>query len=112
MNPHELLQSLGDRFATAAGVKTIYGEPVTLGDRTVIPVAQVRYGFGGGTGKTDEGGGGGGGGMIATPAGALEISAGSTRFVEFGDQRKLIAAVAAGFALGVLLVSLFTGKRD
>jgi uncharacterized spore protein YtfJ len=28
-----------------------YGDPVVVGDRTVIPIAQVRYGFGGGGGQ-------------------------------------------------------------
>ena len=113
MSVQELLQTLGDRFATSASVKLVYGEPVTVGDRTVIPVATVRYGFGGGLGKNEEGGsgGGGGGGLNAQPAGALEITPGGARFIPFEDKRKLAAAVAAGFALGVLIVSLTTPKR-
>lgn len=112
MSLHELLQTIGDRFATNAGAKLIYGDPVTVGDRTVIPVASVRYGFGGGVGKTEEGGGGGGGGVVAHPAGALEISPAGARFIEFEDKRKLAAAVAAGFALGILIASLIAPKRS
>jgi uncharacterized spore protein YtfJ len=112
MSIHELLHTIGDRFASNASVKLVYGEPVTVGDRTVIPVASVRYGFGGGVGKTDEGGGGGGGGLVAQPAGALEITPGGTRFIEFEDKRKLAAALAAGVALGVLIASLTTPKRS
>jgi uncharacterized spore protein YtfJ len=112
MNLDELFKNISDRVAGTASVKSIYGDPVTVGDRTVIPVVRVRYGFGGGVGKTDEGGGGAGGGVVAQPAGALEITPAGTRFIEFEDKRKLAAALAAGFALGVLIVSLTTSKRE
>jgi uncharacterized spore protein YtfJ len=112
MNVHEILKTMSDSFAASASVKNVYGEPVTVGGRTVIPMAQVRYGFGGGGGKKDESdGGGGGGGMIAKPAGVMEITSEGTRFVAFDDKRKLIAALAAGFALGALIVTLTRPKR-
>jgi uncharacterized spore protein YtfJ len=113
MSIHELLQTLGDRFATTASVKQIYGEPVTVGSRTVIPVARIRYGFGGGAGRKreDEEGGGGGGGVVAVPAGALEITPEGTRFIPFDDKRTIGAALAVGFVLGALIVSLTTSKR-
>jgi uncharacterized spore protein YtfJ len=108
MNAHELLQTMSDSFAASASVKNVYGEPVTVGNRTVIPAAQFRYGFGGGGGKKkdESDGGGGGGGMIAKPTGVLEITPEGTRFVAFEDKRKLIAALATGFALGALIVTL------
>src|SRR5260370_29517171 len=105
MNLDELFKNISDRVAGTASVKSIYGDPVTVGDRTVIPVVRVRYGFGGGVGKTDEGGGGAGGGVVAQPAGALEITPAGTRFIEFEDKRKLAAVLAAGFALGGLILS-------
>src|SRR5262249_29221556 len=64
MNIHELLQTLSDRIAASASIKNVYGEPVTVGNRTVIPVARVTLGFGGGAGEekgAKEGHGGGGG---------------------------------------------------
>jgi len=45
-----------------AGAKTVYGEPVSVNGKTVLPVATIRYGFGGssgGRGSTWEHGGGG-----------------------------------------------------
>src|SRR5689334_13446538 len=108
MNVHELLNSLGNSFATTANVKNVYGEPVVAGDRTVIPIAEVRYGFGGGGGTKHherEGGGGGGGGVIARPAGALVITPESTHFIAFEDKRKLGIALALGFVLGVFIAS-------
>jgi uncharacterized spore protein YtfJ len=59
---------------------TAHGEPVRVGDRTVIPVAFVTWGAGGGqdgrgkdastTGETSGEASGGGGGGIAIPLGA------------------------------------------
>ena len=107
MNVPELLRSIGDRLATGATVKAVYGEPVSVGERTVIPVARVSYAFGGGgggePGEEAAGGGGGGGGRVsAQPCGALEITPAGTRFVEF-PAVNAIAAVAVGFLVGVVV---------
>jgi uncharacterized spore protein YtfJ len=53
---------------TSLGVKTSYGEPVTLDGVQIIPVALVWFGFGGGGDGNDNGGGGGGG--VSIPIGA------------------------------------------
>jgi uncharacterized spore protein YtfJ len=50
------------------GVSTNYGDPVEVGDNTIIPVSVGWFGFGGG-GDSDENGGGGGGG-VSVPIGA------------------------------------------
>jgi hypothetical protein len=50
------------------GVSTNYGEPVEVGDQTLIPVSVSWFGFGGG--GDDENGGGGGGGGVSAPVGA------------------------------------------
>jgi hypothetical protein len=74
-------------------------------------MAQVRYGFGGGGGAKDASDGGGGGGMIAKPSGVVEITPEGTRFIPFEDKRKFLAALAAGFALGALIVTFTRSKR-
>jgi uncharacterized spore protein YtfJ len=115
MNAQELLKSIAEHVSARASVKNVYGEPVVVGDRTVIPVAHVRYGFGGGSGhpKGDEaaGGGGGGGGVSATPSGALEITPEGTRFIKFHDRRDTRIALALGFVLGAVMVA-FTVDRQ
>jgi hypothetical protein len=50
------------------GVATNYGDPVEVGDDTIIPVSVGWFGFGGGGDGDDNGGGGGGG--VAVPIGA------------------------------------------
>jgi len=42
---------LADRIGARVSVKTVFGEPVERDGITVIPVAKVRWGFGGGAGR-------------------------------------------------------------
>lgn len=120
MNIPQLLQTLAERVSSSASVHNVYGEPVVVGNRTVIPAAQIRYGFGGGGGSKGEveGGGGGGGRVFARPCGALEITPEETRFIPFRDGPEIGAALALGFLLGAAVVGLSgprrskVGKRD
>lgn len=81
---------------TQVGVNSAYGDPVELGDATVMPVACTSYGFGAGEGGAGaegaqgEGSGGGGGG-IAVPVGAYVARDGVTRF-----EPNLIALLVVG----------------
>ena len=111
--PVEILRTLGDRFQTSASVKSVFGDPITVGDKTVIPVARIRYGMGAGGGgisrdgpsasetASGKSGGGGGGGIMATPKGVLEITPAGTRFIAFADRKRLSIAIAGGFLLGM-----------
>lgn len=59
-------------------VASVFGEPMTEGSTTVIPVAALGYGFGFGFGEGQEepkaSGGGGGGGGMASPRGYLHVT--------------------------------------
>lgn len=116
-NVQQLLQSL----IGGASVKTVYGEPVVVGQKTIIPVAKVTLGFGGGFGSghakatgdstdsPDKGqgeGGGGGGSLRVQPIGVIEITAKRTRFRPLGVGRY----VALGIILG-LAISNLTNQR-
>jgi|SRR5690348_12473190 len=46
----DILQQIGESLGSSATVKAVFGEPVHAAGRTVIPVARVAYGFGGGFG--------------------------------------------------------------
>ena len=111
MNIHELLEGVSERVSATASVKNVYGDPVTAGERTVIPVAEIRYAFGGGGGHKDGGGGGGGGRVSARPVGALEVAPGGTRFIAFDDRARMGAALALGFLLGAAVASLSGPQR-
>lgn len=116
MNGGEQLESIIDRIKEHANVETVYGEPIERNGKTVIPVAKVAYGFGGGygsearkepqeDGKDHNGGEGGGvgGGVKATPAGVVEITDYETRFIKFTNIKKLAAIAGLFLVFGYLL---------
>jgi hypothetical protein len=84
-----IFEKLAERVGAHATVKAVFGDPIVRGAKTVIPVAKVRWGFGGGTGTgpTDAAapgatgsGTGAGGGVTAEPVGYLEIDETGTSF--------------------------------
>ena len=117
------VERIAERVGAKASVRAVFGDPIERGDITVIPVARVRWGFGGGAGRgpfavgpgvdpqgsgpggpTDEGlsgaGTGGGGGAIADPIGYLEIGPDGASFIPLGVPMPgpgfLLAAGVAG----------------
>ena len=110
MSSVALLQSLKENILGQAGVKTIYGEPISAQGRTVIPVAKVAYGYGAGAGTGGVGnasaqgeGGGGGCGVRAVPVGVIDVSDQGTVFVPITSRKKIGIAVIAGIGLGIVL---------
>ncbi len=104
------LGALSDRLQAGASVRNVYGDPVELDGRTVIPVARISYGFGAGGrasggkgGGSEPGGSGGGAGLSARPLGVLEIAAGRTRFIPFVDPARLGVSLTIGFLVGLVL---------
>jgi uncharacterized spore protein YtfJ len=84
------LDRLAERVGVSARASAVFGEPVERGDVTVIPVAKVRAGFGGGTGSMPAGdaegeGRGGGGGFMASPLGFIEVSSSGASFRRIED---------------------------
>jgi uncharacterized spore protein YtfJ len=111
--PDRLLERLAELIGAKAGVQTVFGEPVTRDDLTVIPVARVRWGFGGGGGRADgppsgpASGSGGGGGVAADPVGYLEVGPGGATFRPIREPHPspaflLASALAAAIVLRAL----------
>lgn len=101
-----LVESIGERISTSAQAATVYGTPTEREGVTVIPVARVRYGFGGGSGHSEKGeeGAGGGGGLYASPVGYIELKNNSSEFHTIRDPRALVPLVAVGGVVGLLLL--------
>ncbi|MEW5796738.1 MAG: spore germination protein GerW family protein [Candidatus Zixiibacteriota bacterium] len=73
-NVVEILQSVVGELKEMARSQSIVAAPITVGDKTVVPVVRMTVGFGagGGQGEADKKGsgfgGGGGGGVSIEPA--------------------------------------------
>ncbi|WP_431277328.1 spore germination protein GerW family protein [Leifsonia poae] len=65
---------------TSNGIKSVYGEPVTIDGTTLVPVAAVQYGFGAGSTGDEEAPGGAGGGGVSIPFGAYISDGTGTHF--------------------------------
>jgi len=102
-----------ERVRDTAQWRAAFGEPQVFEEKTVIPVAQVGYGFGLGFGHPTEipedeavlaaeGQGGAGGGAMSRPLGAIVVSADDVYFEEAVDANKI--ALAAILLAGVMVV--------
>jgi len=102
------VERVAERMGMQASAKAVYAEAVEFDGVTVIPVAKVRWGFGGGTGrKQRKRGKGAGGGLQAAPLGYIEIKEGQTEFKPIRDPMSLVPLVAMGGLAGwVVLRSL------
>jgi uncharacterized spore protein YtfJ len=131
MENENFLEKLASQFGQNASVKNVYGEPVNTGDKTIIPVARIAYGLGGGYGqgykknkrlqanedlKQSGGpageGGGGGGGMYAKPHGVYEVTAAGTRFIPASNTKPLLIGIAVGFILKGWFYSKRKNKKN
>jgi uncharacterized spore protein YtfJ len=77
----DFVLKLADSVKSSTGVHVAYGDPVKLGDTTLIPVALGWSGFGGGESRNESfPTSGGGGGGAAIPIGAYVSDSAGTRF--------------------------------
>jgi len=93
MSATRLIEGALDKVRATAGVKTVYGEPITLDGKTIIPIAKVGAGVG----------------ADAAPVGVVEVSEQETKFVPINVRKKLTIAGALGAATGMLF-GLFLGR--
>ncbi len=100
-NINEMLSSIIGELKHIAKTETIVGEPVSLGEKKVVPVSRISIGFAVGGGenesstKTGGFGGGGGGGARVDPIGFIVIDKEDVSFlpVKPGKLESLIETV-------------------
>jgi hypothetical protein len=74
------LTRLAERLGAHAAANSVFGTPVERDGVTVIPVARVRWGFGGG------------GGVQAAPLGFIEVKDGGAQYRRVHDPLRLAIA--------------------
>ena len=132
----EVLAMLGRQLGESATVGAVFGTPIIAGERTVVPVARVSYGFGGGKGaqaapknvgrlalEASEGsplspaagvGMGGGGGLRVEPLAVVEITPRRVRIQPIVDVNRLIGRVFTSvfsFVIAALVIRMFLETR-
>lgn len=107
------LEGVAERIGARASVTAVFGEPIDRGDLTVIPVARVRWGFGGGSGEGGDevgatgSGSGGGGGVAADAIGYVEIGPAGATFRPINPPYPSpLFLLAAGMTAAIVLRAL------
>lgn len=82
-----VMSSLLKGVDTVLSTKTVVGEAITIGDTIILPLVDVSFGLGAGSGSQDKknNSGGGVGGKI-TPSAVLVIKDGHTKLVNIKQQ--------------------------
>lgn len=110
-DPSRVPGELGEVLGRAARVNTVFGDPVTQGELTVVPVARARWGLGGGRNLRPGQDGqrrermGGGGGVRVDPVGIVVIRGDDAEFRPVPTETRwglLLGAAALGFLIGRL----------
>ncbi|SKB64428.1 Uncharacterized spore protein YtfJ [Lachnospiraceae bacterium] len=83
----EVIGQLMNGMGSFLSSKTVVGEPIVLGDTTLIPLVEVSFGMGVGTGIDDKKGKSGGGiGGKMSPSSVLVLHDGKVRLVNVKNQ--------------------------
>ena len=111
----ELLATLAERLGGRFDASNVFGTPVERDGVTVIPVATIRFGIGGGGGsdpRKGQGGEGGGGAGTASAAGYIELKDGRSRFVPAVHPARMLLLVGAATLAGLpIMRPLLAGRR-
>jgi uncharacterized spore protein YtfJ len=87
-----MLDVVRGRVSPAALKDVVVSKPISVGERHVVVLSAVSYGFGAGGGAGDDGGkraargsgGGGGGGARSRPVAAVVVEGGKVRLERLG----------------------------
>lgn len=113
------IRDLLTQVQAGARVTTAIGEPIQVGDRIIISVAEVSYGGGGGGGgghsaeaeKAEGAGGGGGVGVNIRPLGCWVISPNDEKWIPALDINRLILVAGAIVTLSLVTIRAITRRH-
>jgi uncharacterized spore protein YtfJ len=110
MKPTDLIDQARDTLT----VKRVFGEPYDKNGVTIVPVASVMGGAGGGTGEEgqDRNGEGAGFGVVAKPAGMYVISGDDVRWQPAVDVNRIVlGGQIVGIVFLLVLRAIFKARR-
>ena len=86
-NVDAVIGQLMNGMSSFLSSKTVVGEPIVLGDTTLVPLVEVAFGMGAGTGTGEKKGKSGGGiGGKMSPSAVLVLHDGKVRLVNVKNQ--------------------------
>lgn len=112
-NKQSFIERLASLVSSSVNSETVFHSPIEHKDIILIPVAKIRYGFGGGYGhkKTKKAGKGGGGGAVALPVGYIEVKDKQTQFKPIRIPASISSIIFASSIAGYLLFRLIKSLR-
>jgi uncharacterized spore protein YtfJ len=108
------VQGIGDtlnQVRDLVSVKRVFGEPYASNGVTIVPVARLRGGWGGGSGEGGEHtrGWGGGFGTVAVPAGVYVIQGSSVHWRPAVDVNRMV--LGGQIVMTILALALLRSRR-
>ncbi len=94
-------------MAVVTRASTVYAEPVERDGITIIPVAKVSWGIGGGEGTNAQGnsGTGGGGNVRIVPVGYIEVTNGHAKYKPIFDPALIVQFIISSGLTTILILS-------
>ncbi len=89
----DMVRTMLNELREIVKTETVVGEPVIVGDITIIPVSKISFGFGAGGGQSekDDGNSGTGGGGSVQPVAFIVIQKGKAQLLPIEDKSMSIA---------------------
>ena len=88
MSVEDLIRTMMQEFRHIVKTETVVGEPVVVGETTIVPISKISFGFGagGGSDRKAQGGQGTGGGASVEPMGFIIIKDGKAQLVPMKEK--------------------------
>ena len=89
----DMVRTMLNELREIVKTETVVGEPLILGEVTIIPVSKISFGFGAGGGQSekDDGNSGTGGGGSVQPVAFIVIQKGKAQLLPIEDKSMSIA---------------------
>lgn len=103
------VKTIFKKFANNKDVTFVFGEPIEAGLTKVVPVAKLKYAFGGG--GDNAGNDGGGGAFTVSPVGVYEITPDQVKFKSTHNRSLLVLLLVIFFGLFFVAGRIKSKKR-